>query len=85
MNIQDIKELARVMQETGLTSLHVTEGALDIHMEQKRIRCRRAGSASQRSGCSGGAAGRTGSPAAGGGGKSAADSKRGPGGLDHRL
>lgn len=35
MNIQDIKELARVMQETGLTSLHVTEGALDIHMERK--------------------------------------------------
>lgn len=34
MNIQDIKELARVMQETGLTSLHVTEGALDIHMER---------------------------------------------------
>ena len=35
MNIQDIKELARVMQETGLTSLHVTKGALDIHMERK--------------------------------------------------
>ena len=35
MNIQDIKELARVMQETGLTSLHVTECALDIHMERK--------------------------------------------------
>ncbi len=35
MNIQDIKELARVMQETGLTSLHVTEGALDIQMERK--------------------------------------------------
>ena len=37
MNIQDIKELARVMQETGLTSLHVTEGALDIHMERKDL------------------------------------------------
>ena len=83
MNIQDIKELARVMQETGLTSLHVTEGALDIHMERKGsavVEPVQPGSVP-----AGGAAGRTGSPAAGGGGKSAADSKQGPGGLDHRL
>ena len=34
MNIQDIKELAKIMQETGITSLHLTEGALDISMER---------------------------------------------------
>ena len=34
MNLQDIKELAKIMQETGITSLHLTEGALDISMER---------------------------------------------------
>lgn len=34
MNIQNIKELAKIMQETGITSLHLTEGALDISMER---------------------------------------------------
>ena len=34
MNIQDIKELAKIMKETGITSLHLTEGALDISMER---------------------------------------------------
>ena len=78
MNIQDIKELARVMQETGLTSLHVTEGALDIHMERKGSAVVEPVQPVSVPAAAGGAAGRTGSPAAGGGGKSAADSKRGP-------
>ena len=34
MNIQEIRELAKIMQETGLTSVHLTEGALDIQMER---------------------------------------------------
>ena len=34
MNIQEIRELAKIMQETGLTSVHLTEGALDIKMER---------------------------------------------------
>ncbi len=85
MNIQDIKELARVMQETGLTSLHVTEGALDIHMERKGSAVVEPVQPVTVPAAAVEQPGRTGSPAAGGGGKSAADSKRGPGGLDHRL
>lgn len=34
MNIQEIRELAKIMSETGLTSLHLTEGVLDIHLER---------------------------------------------------
>lgn len=34
MNIQEIRELAKIMQETGLTAMHLTEGALDIQMER---------------------------------------------------
>ena len=34
MNIQKIRELAKIMSETGLTSLHLTEGVLDIHLER---------------------------------------------------
>lgn len=34
MNIQQIRELAQVMQENGLTSLRLTEGALSIELER---------------------------------------------------
>ena len=34
MDLQQIKELALLMQQTGLTSLHLTEGAVNIQMER---------------------------------------------------
>ena len=34
MNIQQIRELAQVMRENGLTSLRLTEGALSIELER---------------------------------------------------
>ena len=34
MDLQQIKELALLMQRTGLTSLHLTEGAVNIQMER---------------------------------------------------
>ena len=41
MDLQQIKELALLMQQTGLTSLHLTEGAVNIQMERQaqRLRC----------------------------------------------
>ena len=34
MDLQQIKELALLMQQTGLTSLHLTEGAVNIQTER---------------------------------------------------
>ncbi len=34
MNIQEIRELAKIMRENGLSSLHLTEGVLDIQLER---------------------------------------------------
>ena len=42
MDLQQIKELALLMQQTGLTSLHLTEGAVNIQMERAGS-CKTAG------------------------------------------
>ena len=41
MDLQQIKELALLMQQTGLTSLHLTAGAVNIQMERAHSRRRK--------------------------------------------